>query len=79
MLRIIEGMWMARTKKEKTLDANVTVRMPRDLYERLEAVANLDQRHIGEMARMILAECLPAVERRLAARADQEREELLKQ
>ena len=79
MLRIIEGVLMARTKKEKTLDANVTVRMPRDLYERLEAVANLDQRHIGEMARMILAECLPAVERRLAARVEQEREELLKQ
>lgn len=63
---------MARTKKERTLDANVTVRMPRDLYDRLETVAKLDQRHIGEMARMILADCLPAVEQRLATRIEQE-------
>jgi len=50
------------------METTVSVRMTRELYERLETAAKADKRKVGEMARLIIEESMPSVERRVAAR-----------
>ncbi len=54
------------------MDTNLTIRMPRTMYEQLEATSKADKRRVGEMARLILEEFLPVVQKRLATRVEQE-------
>jgi len=54
------------------MDANLTIRMPRDMYEHLELVSKADKRRVGEMARLIIEEFLPVVQARLERRQQDE-------
>lgn len=62
---------MPRLRKKEPMDANITVRMTRDLYDRLVSLAASDRRRIGEYVRIVLEDAVPALERQRDSRTDQ--------
>ncbi len=53
------------------MDANITVRMPRDLYDRLVSLAGSDRRRIGEYVRILLEDAVPILEHQRDGRTGQ--------
>ncbi len=56
------------TKKGEAMGRQITIRMPDDLYERLELAAAADHRKPAQLIRLMIEESMADVERRIAAR-----------
>lgn len=54
---------MPRPKEKEPMADSVSVRLPRDIYERLERIAEADGRTMGGMVRRIVETCLPQFEK----------------